>query len=216
VRAISIPLLAAAVLALALFAGQSVRAEPRYTERQIEQFSAYVGKTYWITAVKEHQPSVYAAPSKNAATFQPAAKESFELKEIVNKTSDTPYYRAVFESGKEGFIPVSSFLEQVDLSFMTLDPDRDTKAKSAKAVEQEEKRREWIRSQKWPDHVKDAALKGQPALGMNKKEAEAILGKPKSIVRLKRGNELVGKQEQWLYEKGPVLTFTEGVIVRIQ
>jgi hypothetical protein len=51
---------------------------------------------------------------------------------------------------------------------------------------------------------------------MNKKEAEAILGKPKSVVRLKRGNELVGKQEQWLYEKGPVLTFTEGVIVRIQ
>lgn len=208
---------AAAIFALPLLsAPQVVRAEPRYTDRQIEQFSSYVGKSYWVSADKAHQPTVYTMPSQNAATFQPGPKESFELKEVVNKTSDTPYYRALFESGKEGFIPVTAFIEQFNLSYMTLDPDRDVKAKSAKAVEQEEKRRDWIRSQKWPEHVKDAALKGQPALGMNKKEAEAVLGKPRSVVRLKRGNEIVGRQEQWHYDNGPVLTFDNGIIVRIQ
>jgi hypothetical protein len=217
VRLFTIRSLAAAIVALPLLgAPQSVRAEPRYTDRQIEQFSTYVGKTYWITADKEHQPTVYSAPSKDSAGFQPALKESFVLKEVVEKTSDTPYYRVEFESEKEGFIPVTSFLQEMDRSFMALDPERDAKAKSVKAIEQEEKRRDWIRSQKWPEHVKDAALKGQPALGMNKKEAEAVLGKPKSVVRLKRGNELIGRQEQWHYDNGPVLTFNNGVIVRIQ
>ena len=210
-------LAAAAIFALPLLgAPQYVGAEPRYTEKQIEQFSSYLGKTYWITAEKEHQPKVYSAPSKDAASFQPAVKESFVLKEVVEKTSDMPYYRVEFESGQEGFIPVASFLQGIDLSFMALDPDRDAKAKSAKAIDQEAKRRDWIRSQKWPEHVKNAALKGQPALGMNKKEAEAVLGKPKSVVRLKRGNELVGRQEQWHYDSGLVLTFNNGVIVRIQ
>jgi hypothetical protein len=205
------------MLALPLLgAPKYVRAEPRYTEKQIQQFSSYIGKTYWITADNNHQPTIFSAPSKDAATLQPAPKESFELKEIVDKTSDTPYYRAAFESGKEGFIPVTAFIEQFNLSFMALDPERDAKAKSVKATAQEEKRREWIRSQKWPEHIKDAALKGQPALGMNKKEAEAVLGKPKSVVRLKRGNELIGRQEQWHYDNGPVLTFNNGVLVRIQ
>jgi hypothetical protein len=54
---------------------------------------------------------------------------------------------------------------------------------------------------------------------MSKKEATAVLGKPKSVVQLKTGNSgtaLMGKQEQWLYDNGPVITFNNGVIVRIQ
>jgi hypothetical protein len=195
---------------------ENLSAEPRYTEKQIEQFSSYVGKTYWITADKDLKPTFFSAPAKNAKTFEPAAKESFELKEVVEKLSDTPYYRAAFDSGKEGFIPVTAFLQQVNSAFLTVDPDRGAKAKTAKETEQEERRRDWIRQQKWPEHVKDAALKKQPALGMNKKEATAVLGKPKSVVRLKSANELLGRQEQWIYEKGPVLTFDNGIVVKIQ
>jgi len=208
---------AAVILAPALLAApQLVRAEPRYTEKQIEQFTSYVGKTYWITPEKNQQPAIFSAPSADAKTFQPAPKESFELKEIVEKASDKPYYRAAFESGKEGFIPVTVFLQELQSAFMTVDPDRSDKAKSAKATEQEQKRRDWIRSQKWPEHVKEAALRGQPAIGMNKKEAEQVLGKPRNVVRLKSSNELMGRQEQWIYDKGPVLTFSNGVVVRIQ
>jgi hypothetical protein len=208
---------AAVILAPALLAvPQLVRAEPRYTEKQIEQFTSYVGKTYWITPEKNQQPAIFSAPSADAKTFQPAPKESFELKEIVEKASDKPYYRAAFESGKEGFIPVTAFLQELQSAFMTVDPDRSDKAKSAKATEQEQKRRDWIRSQKWPEHVKEAALRGQPAIGMNKKESEQVLGKPRNVVRLKSSNELMGRQEQWIYDKGPVLTFSNGVVVKIQ
>lgn len=194
----------------------SLRAETRYTEKQIEQFSSYLGKTYWITADKSLQPTFFSAPSADAQTFQPALKEGFELKEIVEKHTEKPYYRVTFESGKEGFIPVTSFLQQLNGALLSIDPDRDAKAKTAKETEQEQKRRDWIRQQKWPTHVKDAALKKQPTLGMNKKEVSAVMGKPKSVVRLRSGNQLVGKQEQWIYENGPVLTFSEGIIVRIQ
>lgn len=207
----------AAILAVFFLAAPcNLRAETRYTEKQIEQFSSYLGKNYWITADKSLQPTFFSAPSANAQTFQPAPKEGFELKEIVEKHTEKPYYRVAFESGREGFIPVTSFLQQLNGALLTIDPDRDAKSKTAKGIEQEEKRRDWIRQQRWPEHVKDAALKKQPTIGMNKKEVSAVMGKPKSVVRLKSGNQLVGKQEQWIYENGPVLTFSDGVIVRIQ
>ena len=64
-----------------------------------------------------------------------------------------------------------------------------------------------------------APLKKQPVIGMSKKEATAVLGKPKTVVQLKTGNSgsaLMGKQEQWIYDNGPVLTFSNGLVVRIQ
>src|SRR3954464_11849259 len=102
---------AAALAALPLLASPTLRAETRYTEKQIAQFSTYVGKSYWISPENKQQPAFLSAPSPDAETFQPAAKESFELKEIVDKHTDTPYYRAAFASGKEGFIPVTVFLQ---------------------------------------------------------------------------------------------------------
>jgi hypothetical protein len=211
--------LAAAILALPLLAAPHAFAEPRYTEKQIEMFSSYVGKTYWVTDEKNQQPTFYTAPKNNAPTFQPAAKEGFEVKEVVDKASDKPFYRVAFESGKEGFMPVNTFMERLNGSFTAMDPERDAKAKTAKEIADEEKRRDWIRQQKWPEHVKDAALKKQPVIGMSKKEATAVLGKPKNIVRLKSGKsgtELMGASEQWIYDNGPVITFNSGVIVRIQ
>lgn len=212
--------LAAAIIALLLLAApHNLFAEPRYTEKQLEHFSSYIGKTYWVTTEKNQQPTFYTAPKTNAQTFQPAAKEGFEVKEVVEKTSDKPFYRVAFESGKEGFIPVTAFMERINGSFTAIDPDRDDKTKTAKEIADEEKRRDWIRQQKWPQHVKDAALKKQPVIGMSKKEATAVLGKPKNVVQLKTGNSgtaLMGKQEQWIYDNGPVITFNNGVIVRIQ
>ena len=212
--------LVAAIIALLLFAApRHTSAEPRYTEKQLELFSSYVGKTYWVTTEKNQQPTFYTAPKTNAPTFQPAAKEGFEVKEVVDKTGDKPFYRVAFESGKEGFVPVTYFMERVNGAFLAVDPDRDAKAKTAKEIADEEKRRDWIRQQKWPEHVKDAALKKQPVIGMSKKEATAVLGKPKSVVQLKTGNSgsaLMGKQEQWIYDNGPVITFSNGLVVRIQ
>ncbi|HEY1372694.1 MAG TPA: hypothetical protein VGH50_09525 [Candidatus Binatia bacterium] len=212
--------LAVAILALPLCAApHKIFAEPRYTEKQIEMFSSYVGKTYWVTDEKSQQPTFYTAAKTNSPTFQPAAKEGFEVKEVVEKTSDKPFYRVAFTSGKEGYIPVTAFMERINGSFTAIDPERDAKAKSAKETADEQKRRDYIRQQKWPEHVKEAAIRKEPVIGMSKKEATAVLGKPKSVVRLKSGNsggELMGRQEQWLYDTGQTLTFNNGILVRIQ
>ncbi len=163
-------------------------------------------------------PAFQSAPSPSAPSFHPGVKEPFEIKEIVGGTKQVPayYFRAAFESGKEGFITIGSFLEQLNASFVTVDPDRDLKAKLAKEAAAENKRQAWIRAQSWPEHVKQAALKRQPVLGMNPKEAAAVLGKPKSVVGMNAANLLRGRQEQWIYEDGPVLTFTNGLLTRIQ
>ena len=219
-KRILFPTLAVTILVLPLLGtAHNAFAEPRYTEKQIELFSSHVGKTYWVTTEKNQQPTFYTAPKTNAPTFHPAAKEGFEIKEVVDKTADKPFYRVAFESGKEGFIPVTSFMEGINGPFTATDPDRDAKAKTTKEIADEEKRRDYIRQQKWPEHVKEAALKKQPVIGMSKKEATAVLGKPKSVVRLKSGksgSELMGASEQWIYESGQVLTFSNGLIVRIQ
>ncbi len=219
-KRIHLSTIAAAILALPFLAApHNAFAEPRYTEKQIEMFSSYVGKTYWITTEKNQQPTFYTAAKTSAQTFQPAPKESFEVQEVVDKTSDQPFYRVAFGSGKEGFMPVTVFMERLNASFSAADPDQADKTKGAKETEQEQKRREWIRSQKWPEHVKEAALRKQPVIGMTKKEATAVMGKPNNVVRLKSGtsgSQLMGRQEQWLYDNGPTLTFSNGVIVRIQ
>lgn len=196
---------------------QAAAAVSQYTPRQIELFSSYLGKTYWVVdAGKKQTPAFSSAAGPDARAFHPAVKESFELKEIVGQETPRPYYKAAFESGKEGFIGVQAFLEELNGAFTAVDPEKDSKAKSAKAVAAEEKRREWIRQQKWPEHVKDAALRKEPALGMNKKEATSVMGKPKSVVTLKSSNTIMGRQEQWIYENGPVLTFNNGILARIQ
>ena len=188
-----------------------------YTPRQIEVYAWYVGKTYWVVE-ESGMPAFHTAPSSSAPSFHPGLKESFEIKEIVGGTAQlpAPYYRVTFDSGKEGFIPVRSLLEQLNAAFASVDPDREAKAKLAKETETEKKRQEWIQSQRWPEHVKQAALKKQPVLGMTMREATAALGKPQRVVSIKSTNLLLGKQEQWTYEGGSVLTFTNGLITRIQ
>jgi hypothetical protein len=193
-------------------------AASQYTPKQLEAYGQYVGKTYWIVEHENKAPAFLSAPTAAAPAFQPAVKDSFEIKEIVGGAAQTRehYYRVVFNSGKEGFLSLGSFLEHFNASLVTLDPDRDAKAKLAKETEAETKRQAWIRAQRWPEHVKEAALKRQPVLGMSTKEAKASLGDPKRMVPMKSASLLLGTQEQWSYENGLVLTFTNGLITRIQ
>lgn len=196
----------------------TARASSHFTPKQLEIFRVYVGKTYWVVDEEGRIPSFLSAPSPSSPSFRPGLKESFQIKEIVGGTPQTPfyYYKTVFDSGKEGYISVGSFLEELSLTFVTSDPDRDIKRKLAKEAQEESKRQAWIRAQSWSQHVKEAALKKQPVLGMSSREARAILGRPKRVVALKSANPLMGKQEQWIYESGPVLTFTNGLVTRIQ
>jgi len=213
------PILAAALFAAVLHvvALENGWTASQYTPKQIEVYAQYVGRTYWVVE-EAGMPAFHAAPSSAAPSFRPGPKESFEINEIVGGTAQIPahYYRVTFESGKQGFIPISSFTQQLNAAFATVDPDRNAKAKLAKETETEKKRQEWIQSQHWPEHVKQAALKKQPVLGMSTKEASAVLGKPQSVVGIKSTNLLLGKQEQWTYAGGSVLTFTNGLITRIQ
>ena len=210
---------AGVVAALLLFASFAITwgASP-YTPKQLEALGRYVGKTYWVAGEENKAPALQSAPSPTAPSFRPAAKESFEITEIVGGTPQIPlyYYKVTFASGKEGFIPIGSFIEEYNGAFVSVDPDRDAKAKLAKETEAEKKRQARIKAQPWPEHVKEAALKKQPVLGMSTKEATAVLGKPKSVVAMKTTTLLLGKQEQWIYENGPVLTFTNGLLTSIQ
>jgi hypothetical protein len=211
---IAAALFAAAPLVVALENGWTAS---QYTPKQIEMYAQYVGKTYWVVE-EAGMPAFHTAPSSAAPSFRPRLKESFAIDEIVGGTAQipAPYYRVTFESGKQGFIPIGSFTQQLNAAFVTVDPDRDAKAKLAKETETEKKRQEWIQSQRWPEHVKQAALKKQPVLGMSTKEAAAVLGKPQRVVGIKSTTLLLGRQEQWTYESGSVLTFTNGLITRIQ
>jgi hypothetical protein len=193
---------------------EAASAASQYTPKQIDAYTQYVGKTYWIAEHEGRKPAFHTASSSGAPSFNPGLKESFEVKEIVGGTA-APYFRVNFASGKEGFIPLGSFVEQLNTAFVAVDPDRDAKAKLAKDAGAETKRQEWIRKQRWPEHVKEAALKRQAVLGMTTRETTAALGKPKRVFPIKNNNLLLGRQEQWTYE-GSVLTFTNGLITRIQ
>ena len=192
------------------------RASSHYTLTQLEAFDAYAGKTYWIAADDEKIPTFRSAPSPSAPSFKPNAKESFKMEEIVGGKGAPYYYRAVFESGKVGFLAINSFLDGLNLTILTVDPDRERKRKIAKEAEEESQRQAWIRQQPWPEQVKQAALERRPALGMKTSEARTVLGKPKNVFPLQNANPLLGKQVQWLYENGTVLTFTNGLLTRVQ
>jgi len=193
-------------------------ASSRFTEKQLEAFEKYVGKTYWAVAEEGKRALFFSAPSPSAASFLAELKESLQITEMVQGAGQRPahYYKVRFGSGRDGYIDVDSFLEGLNLTLVTQDPDRGQKIRSAKAAQEEEKREARIRAQPWPEHVKEAVLKRQAILGMNMKEAREALGKPTRVVKLKDTNPLMGQQEQWIYEKGPVLTFTNGAISRIQ
>jgi hypothetical protein len=187
-----------------------------FTEKQLEALAKQVGKTYWIVAGEGKPPIFFSAPSPSASPFPVGVKESFQITALLGGSTPKPYYGVNFASGKEGYVSVESFLEELNSTFVAQDPDKGQKRKSAKEASEESRREAWIRAQPWPAHVKEAALKRQAILGMNMSETRAALGKPSRVVKVKHGNPLLGEQEQWIYEGGPVLTFTNRVLSRMQ
>jgi hypothetical protein len=204
-------------LALLAFLIPSITsAAARVTEKQIEVMRGYVGKTYWIAPEAGNSPSFYVAPSREANAFSAEVKESFQITEMVKGSSDSFYYGVRFASGKQGYINVNTFLDELNSTVVTQDPDSAQKRKATKTTDTEKKREEWIRAQPWPEHVKEAALKKQAVLGMNTAEVKAALGKPDRVVRLKSVGRQTTRQEQWVYRGGSVLTFNDGVLTLIQ
>lgn len=192
-------------------------ASPRLTGRQVAAFERYVGKTYWIVSAEGKLPFFRSAPTAAAESFVPQAKESFQITEMVEGATQNPYYYKVeFETGRQGYIDVDSFLEQLNLTLLTVDPDQGQKRRTARQIEEESRREARIRAQPWPEHIKEAVLRRQAVLGMTMREAREALGKPSRTTKISDANPLIGTQEQWIYEGGPVLTFTNGLITRIQ
>lgn len=206
------------LLLSAFFCLAAGSASSRYTEKQLEALRKYVGKTYWAIADDGRRALFFSAPSPAATSFLPEPKESFQIAEMVEGATQRPayYYKVSFASGREGYIDVDSFLEQLNLTLLTVDPDRGQKMRSAKESEGESKRAARIRAQPWPEHIKEAVLQRKAVLGMTVKEAREALGKPTRVVKVRDASPLMGQQEQWIYQSGPVLTFTNGLITRIQ
>jgi hypothetical protein len=202
-------------LTFVLLPAATTLAAPRFTEKQIEALQRYVGKTYWIAGESERGPLFLSAPSPKAASSSAVSKEAFQITELLPGPAETLYYKAKFPSGKEAYINVDTFLEELNSALVTREPDRGQKSKAAEAAEEESRREEWIRAQPWPENVKQAALKRQAILGMNTEEVKVTLGKPSRIIRLSSVGRFGGRQEQWIYP-GSTLTFTNGVLTLIQ
>lgn len=186
-----------------------------YSPKYVEVLAKRVGKSYWIAEAERKPPLFTASLSQPASFFRPKPKESFEIKELLAKATPIPYYRVKFSSGDEGYISVDSFIDELNLTILTYDPDGAEKRRIAKEAEEEKKREAYIRAQPWPEHIKQAAVDRKAVLGMNMRETKAALGSPSRVVKFS-SNTLLGEQEQWFYKGGLVLTFTRGTISRIQ
>jgi hypothetical protein len=192
----------------------SAQADGRYTPRQIEALSERVGKTFWAALAGNRRLSVLSAPKANASTFDATPYEAFEITELFGQKTDNPFYKIKFESGKEGFINPDNFLEELNVTILTVDPKADEKRKAAAAAEEDKKRAEWIQSQPWPQAVKNAAMKKQVLSGMSTGEVKKILGAPTRIHKIK-GPQTIS-EEQWFYADGNVLVFQNGLLNRVE
>src|ERR1044071_1480633 len=120
----------AGALTLLLF---GVASGATFTPRQIEAFSARIGRTFWTKAVDNRSPIFLSRPAPDAPSFTAPANESFVVAELVGQNTSTPYYRVRFESDKEGYITPQAFHEELNLTILTTEPDIDQKRKAAQA-----------------------------------------------------------------------------------
>ncbi len=191
-------------------------ASSRFTEKYLEALSKRVGNTYWVIYAESQGPLFFSAPSPSASSFHAGPKESFEMTDMVEGPDQRLYYKVQFASGRDGYISVDSFMQELNSTLATQDPDRNQKKRRSEEAQEESKRVEQIGAQPWPENVKQAAIKRQPALGMTAGEVRIVLGAPKRVTSLTQSRLAVGRQERWIYEPGPVLIFTDGVLTQIQ
>ena len=184
-----------------------------YTEKQLDAFASRIGHTFWVMAVDGKLPTFQSQPSSNAPSFEGLADDSFEITELVARKEKNPYYKVRFESGKEGFIQPQAFLEQFNSTIVTADPSAEEKKKRAAKDEEEKARITWIESQPWSAAVKESAIRREPVIGMTGSEVKRVLGSPVRMNKV-RGRQSAA-EEHWFYADGTVLTFTNGMINRI-
>ena len=189
-------------------------ASDRYTEHQLDAFATRVGKIYWIVAVNNQTPAFLSDPTIKAAPFHPPAKESFEITDLVGRKNGDPYYKVKFTSGKEAYIKPEAFLEELNVTIASVDPDAIDKKKAAEAEQEEKKRIAWIEAQPWPRGVKEAAIKRKVTPGMNAGEVRQILGKPVRVNKVTA--QLHVAEEHWLYADGSTAIFYNGLLNRIE
>jgi hypothetical protein len=193
----------------------SARASHHYTPKQLEVLAQRVGKTYWVNNADSPATVFLTAPAANAPTFKANPFESFEIKELVGQRSRDPFYKIRLESGKEGFIRPEQFLEELNVTIVSIDPQADHKLRDAAAAEEEEKRVRWIQAQPWSAAVKQAAISKQAVPGMNAAETKQVLGPPTRVYKVRGAQQRVG-EEHWFYPSGDVLIFQNGLLQQVR
>jgi hypothetical protein len=185
-------------------------ASGHYTDKQMTALAERVGKIFWIQEASSRTPRFLSAPNAAAATFPVRAGDSFEIVELVGLKNKNPYYKVKFDSGKEGYLRPDTFLEEFNLTILTIDPLAETKRREAAQAEEKKKRVDWINSQPWPAAAREAALKGYAVPGMNRDEVKKIVGVPSRITRVQsRGTT---PEEHWFYPDGKQLIFHQGLL----
>ena len=202
------------IFLLAWSSYSAARAYDQYTPRQIEALSERVGKTYWANLAEGRKLSVLSAPRADASSFEAPPYEAFEITQLAGQKTRQLFYKVRFESGKEGFIRPDTFLEEFNVTILTVDPKADEKRKAAAAAAEEKKRADWIQSQPWSEAMKNAAMKKQVLSGMSTGEVKNILGSPVRISKVKGPQNIA--EEQWFYSDGNVLVFHNGLLSRVE
>jgi hypothetical protein len=208
-------LTASALTVLLCASPSSAQASHHYTPKQLEVLAQRVGKTYWVNNANSRATAFLTAPAANAPTFNPDPFESFEITELVGQKSKNPFYKIKLESGKEGFIRPEQFLEELNVTIVSIDPQADNKLRDAAAAEEEEKRVNWIQSQPWSAAVKQAAINKQAVPGMNVAEAKRVLGPPGRTYKVRGAKQRLG-EEHWFYSNGDVLIFQNGLLQQVR
>jgi len=180
-------------------------ASNHYTAKHIDAFAARVGRTFWIKSAEGNLPLFRTAPAAGASTFRAEDKQSFEIVELTGGTTNNPYYKVEFSSGKEGYISPEAFHEELNLTILTADPYAEEKRRAEEVAKEEKGRIEWIQSQPWSPAVKQAAIKKQPVPGLTTGEIRKVLGEPNRVIKLR--GPLSVSEERWYYPDGRVLTF---------
>lgn len=200
----------------------------RYTQKQLDAFAARVGKTFWVVPLDNRLPTFLAKPAANALTIQPKANEAFDITELVGRSTDNPFYKVHFESGKDGFIRPEAFHEHLNATIVTQDPLAHERAKMAQAEEEERERVQWIKAQPWSEAMKEAALQRKPIAGWNTMEVRKIMGAPVRVTRARgtassppagqnrnQNNTDRQREELWVYADGATFVFNNGMLTRV-
>jgi hypothetical protein len=201
---------------LFITANTSVTASDHYTDKQLDALASRVGKIYWINVNSQNPkpPTFLSTPAANAPTFSVGGNESFEITDLAGRANKDPYYKVKFESGKVSYIRPDVFLEEFNVTILSIDPKADEKKHLEEQAGEEQKRVEWIKAQPWSPAVKEAAIKKQPTPGLNAAEVKRVLGTPRRVTRL-RGLAKVS-EEHWFYADGSVLIFNNGLLSRVE